>query len=114
MELTNEQYNALLPYKEHFETATKAQWARNPGNAALDLIHSIYCQVTGLKTSMNKGCSHCILTLLKDMGRIFLAEYDRRQKVVKVEVKDVEVGSTKVVVAEKPKRKYTRKPKSQE
>lgn len=74
MRLNNEQYKALQPYEEHFKTMVRSKWARHPGSAALDIIHSVYVQVTGIKQKLNKGCSHCIMRLLSDMGRIFLTD----------------------------------------
>lgn len=80
MRLTDEQFNALLPYEKHFETAVKAKWARHPGISALDLIQDIYTKVTGDKTKLNKGCNRCVLNLLTDMGNIFLADLEERNR----------------------------------
>lgn len=84
MRLTDEQFNALLPYEKHFETAVKAKWARHPGLSALDLIQDIYTKVTGDPTKLNKGCNRCVLNLLTDMGNIFLADREERRKEVAV------------------------------
>lgn len=87
MRLTEEQFNALAPYQRHFETAVRSQWARLTGTSALDLIHETYVQVTGKNFRLNKGCSSCILQLLTDMGTIFLADLEERNK-TKVEETD--------------------------
>lgn len=97
MRLTEEQFNALAPYQRHFETAVRSQWARLTGTSALDLIHETYVQVTGKNFRLNKGCSSCILQLLTDMGTIFLADLEERNK-TKVEVKETE--TTEPVKAE--------------
>ena len=78
MRLSQEQYDALTPYAQHFETMARAKWARNPGSAALDIMHGIYVQVTGDRQRFNKGCSHCIMRLLTDLGRIYLADRQER------------------------------------
>ena len=98
MRLTEEQFKALAPYEKHFDSAVNHRWTRFPGGAALDLIHDIPHQVTGLNLPLNKCCSHCILELMTEMGRIFLADREERNKtlvskieteaeVVKAEVK---------------------------
>lgn len=110
MKLTKEQFEALQPYKKHFETMVHSHWTRHPGSAALDLINDIYSQVVGHKTNLNKGCSQCIMQLMEDMGRIFLADLEEREKVEVKEILTTEPVKVEVT-AEKPKRKYTRKPK---
>ena len=76
MKLTKEQFDALAPYEKHFDSAVNHRWTRFPGGAALDLIHDTLKQVTGLNLPLNKCCSHCILELMTEMGRIFLADRD--------------------------------------
>ena len=99
MRLTDEQFNALLPYEKHFETAVKAKWARHPGLSALDLIQDIYTKVTGDKTKLNKGCNRCVLNLLTDMGNIFLADREERRKMIEETIKE-ETGIDVNVVRE--------------
>lgn len=104
MRLTDEQFNALLPYEKNFETMVKSKWARNPGSSALDLIHRIYCEVTGTNQKFNKGCQHCIMRLLTDMGKIFLADLEERNKPVEEIPEPVEETPE-----EKPKKKRSSK-----
>ena len=109
MRLTEEQFKALAPYEKHFDSAVNHRWTRFPGGAALDLIHDILHQVTGLNTPLNKCCSHCILELMTEMGRIFLADRDERNKTL-VSTIETEVDVVKTEI--KTKRKYNRKPKA--
>lgn len=114
MRLTEEQFNALAPYQSNFETMVRSKWARHPGSAALDLIHEIYCKVTGSTQKLNKGCSHCIMRLLEDMGRIFLADLEERkqnEKKVDIAPEEIEVKKMKVSV-KRPRRPM--KPKTKE
>ena len=109
MRLTEEQFKALAPYEKHFDSAVNHRWTRFPGGAALDLIHDTLKQVTGLNMPLNKCCSHCILELMTEMGRIFLADRDERNKTLVSTIEtDVDVVKTEV----KTKRKYNRKPKA--
>ena len=109
MRLTEEQFKALAPYEKHFDSAVNHRWTRFPGGAALDLIHDILHQVTGLNMPLNKCCSHCILELMTEMGRIFLADRDERNKTL-VSTIETEVDVVKTEV--KTKRKYNRKSKA--
>ena len=101
MKLTKEQFDALAPYEKHFDSAVNHRWTRFPGGAALDLIHDTLKQVTGLNLPLNKCCSHCILELMTEMGKIFLADREERNKtlVSKIET-EVEVVKAEV----KPKK----------
>ena len=110
MKLNKQQYDALAPYEKHFDSAVNHRWTRFPGGAALDMIHDILLQVTGLNLPVNKCCANCILELMTDMGRIFLADRDEKRR-TEVAVKDsLTTESTKVEV--KTKRKYNRRPKA--
>ena len=109
MKLTKQQYDALAPYEKHFDSAVNHRWTRFPGSAALDMIHDILLQVTGLNLPVNKCCSHCILELMTDMGRIFLADRDEMKR-TEVAIKESLIPDP-VKVEVKTKRKYTRKPK---
>ncbi len=79
MKLTNEQFKALQPYEGNFTTAVKAQWSRHPGTYALDIILNVYNEVTGEKRRVNGSCQSCILLLLQDCGRIYLADKEERE-----------------------------------
>lgn len=109
MKLTKQQYDALASYEKHFDSAVNHRWTRFPGGAALDMIHDILFQVTGLNLPVNKCCSHCILELMTEMGRIFLADRDEMKR-TEVAIKESLIPDP-VKVEVKTKRKYTRKPK---
>lgn len=102
MILTKEQFDALAPYEKHFDSAVNHRWTRFPGGAALDLIHDTLHQVTGLNLPLNKCCSHCILELMTEMGKIFLADREERNKTLvskletEVEVVKAEIKTTKL------------------
>lgn len=104
MRLTKEQFDALAPYEKHFDSAVNHRWTRFPGGAALDLIHDTLKQVTGLNLPLNKCCSHCILELMTEMGKIYLADREERNKILvsKIET-DVEVVKAEVKT-KKPRR----------
>ena len=109
MKLSKQQYDALAPFEKHFDSAVNHRRTRFPGGAALDMIHDILLQVTGLNLPVNKCCSHCILELMTEMGRIFLADRDEMKR-TEVAIKESLIPDP-VKVEVKTKRKYTRKPK---
>ena len=110
MKLTKEQFDALAPYEKHFDSAVNHRWTRFHGGAALDLIHDILHQVTGLNLSLNKCCPYCIMELMTAMGTIFLADRDDMKRIAVAVKVSLTTEPTKVEV--KTKRKYNRKPKS--
>ncbi len=86
----------------------KSNWARHPGSEGIDIINNVYQEVTGVKQKMNKGCSTCIMRLLKDMGVIFLADLEEREKKV-VEVSQVDAEPVKTEVKTKRGGRRTKK-----
>lgn len=112
MKFTEEQLKTLSAWEDNFRTATKAQWARNPGTSGLRVIYDIYTKTTGDQRRFSDNCQHCILSLLTDCGKIYFADMEelaRRKVEVSQEaaepVKKVEVKTTK---------KSARKPKSKD
>ena len=104
MKLNKEQFDALAPYEKHFDSAVNHRWTRFPGGAALDLIHDTLKQVTGLNLPLNKCCSHCILELMTEMGKIFLADREERNKTLVSKI-ETEVEVVKAEVKTKKPRK---------
>lgn len=74
MKLTEEQIKILSKWEDNFNTAVKADWARNPGRAGLQVIHQIFTQATGDTRRLNDNCNHCILSLIQDCGKLYFQE----------------------------------------
>lgn len=111
MKLTDEQFNALAPYEEHFKSACKnndSRWSRHPGAAALDLMQSIYLSAVGQRPRLNKSCGHCILTLIHDIGLIWLA--DKEERIIRKNDKAM-VELSMQMASEKKVAVKTRKPR---
>lgn len=86
MKLTKEQIETLSKWERQFDTATRANWASNPGREALTIIHKIYTEATGdTSLRLNTTCSHCILQLLRAAGKLYFES--RSAKEVAVEPK---------------------------
>lgn len=74
MTFTKEQLQTLSAWEEHFRTAVKASWARNPGRSALRTIYNIYTSATGDRRRFSDNCNTCILALLQDCGKVYFAD----------------------------------------
>lgn len=118
MRFTEEQLKTLSKWEDHFRTAVNAQWARNPGSNALRTIYDIYTSVTGDKRRFNDNCSHCILSLLQDCGRIYFQDTieiatRKANPNVKVEFpnREVKVSQEEKQVVKKARVRTTRKSK---
>lgn len=112
MKLTEEEYQSLSGYEQHFRTAVRSKWSRYPGSSALHLMHRIYCRITGSNQRLNASCSSCILRLLTDLGNIYFKEKEEREALRKVEVQEKEMPTeAKVEVKTEKKKKRTSKKK---
>lgn len=93
MTFTTEQMKTLAPYEEHFRTAIRAKWARNPGRSALKVIWDTYTAATGDRRRFNDSCSTCILSLLHDCGELYYKDVEERaKKPVKASDKEMPVA----------------------
>ena len=79
-------------------TAVKAQWARNPGRAGLQVIWDIYTKATGDQRRFNDNCNHCILSLLQDCGRLYFKDKE-----------ELEARSREVAVSDQPAKTVRKK-----
>lgn len=115
MTFTEEQLMTLSQWEDNFRTAVLAQWARNPGRSGLRVIYDIFTSVTGDKRRFNDNCSHCILSLLQDCGKIYFRdkeELERMQTSAKqVEVSQEAAEPVKKVEVKTTRKRTTKKPK---
>lgn len=80
MQMTDEQFAALAPYEQNFETALKVNYSRYPGMAAIDMMFRIYRDLTKSRININRSCSVCVLNLVKNVGKLYFAEKERREQ----------------------------------
>lgn len=92
MKLTEEQIQTLSQWEDNFRTAVCSSWTRNPGRAGLQVIHQIYTQVTGDTRRLNTNCNHCILSLVKDCGRLYFQD---KEELIAAKNAEVFVEKTK-------------------
>ena len=110
MVFNEEQLKTLSAWEEHFRTAVKAQWARNPGSRNLRVIYDIYTSATGDRRRFNDNCNHCILSLLQDCGKVYFQDLEEL-KMRKSTTKEVKVSQEAKEVVKKAKVKTAKKSK---
>lgn len=74
MTYTEEQLKTLSVWEDNFWTAIKADYSRYIGLSAIRVIHRIWEDAHHAKRNLDTGCSHCVLTLLKDVGTEYFAD----------------------------------------
>lgn len=76
--MTNEDYTLLTEYKEHLHTALHSDYSRYVPRQVLNRMVEI---VRGENSNyrMNASCPRCVLSILKDVARLYEAEVKQRQ-----------------------------------
>ena len=77
MNMTNEDYEMLTQYKEHLHTALYSDYSRYVPRQVLQRMVEI---VRGSNNNyrMNASCPRCVLSILKDVARLYEAEQMQR------------------------------------
>ena len=112
MTFTKDQLEVLSQWEENFKTAVNSGWARNPGRINLRTIYDIYSGALNNRSiPFNANCQHCIVNLLKAVGKIYFADKDALAK-EEAAAKEVKVEDIPVKTEEKvPVKTKTRKSK---
>lgn len=95
MGFTKEQMETLSKYEKNIRRAYESDWVRGMMQSEIDEIYGIYVKATGISLTMRRGCSYCLLALLKEVGRIYF-----RQKVEMGETSEAK-GKKKVSTRKK-------------
>jgi len=75
LNLTDQQFKALAPYRNYFQTAVHERWSRNPGRTALTLMADIWREVAHLPGfRMDYNCGTCIVNILTDLGTLYFQD----------------------------------------
>ena len=82
MTFSEEQMTALAQFERHFYTILNADFASNPGPAALRTLHSIMVAAVDWKEPLNSSCNHCWGRLLRSAGDLYFKQL-KRNKVVR-------------------------------
>lgn len=78
MKLTDEEYEYLKEYEPRFHQAVRADYVSAPNPSAIREMHRIWCRIIGRKEILRESCYHCVLTLVKEVGKVFFD--DKREK----------------------------------
>lgn len=74
MTYTEEQLKTLSQWEDNFWTALKADYSRYVGLTAIRVIHRTWEDAHKTQRHLDTGCSHCVLSLLKDVGREYFRD----------------------------------------
>lgn len=89
---------ALAPFEEYFHKAVYADYTPHPGITGLETMHRIWIDATGTAKRLNANCQHCILDLVRSVGRLY---YKSKETKVEIDptpakaIKKVPVKTTK-------------------
>lgn len=114
MTYTKEQRETLKLYEDRLSTACYHEYARNLSRTAWDDLKRIYREThNGKDTTLNLGCSHCVLTFLREIGYPYFEdlkqiEASRAAEFVKV-LDEVMAEVPDERVSQKPEPKATKK-----
>lgn len=69
MTLNETQMNVLAPYEKKFYSAIRADYATNPGPAAMRAIHAVMVEAVGWSEPVPSSCTHCQMRLLREAAK---------------------------------------------
>lgn len=84
MTFTDQQFEYLSQFRDKFVTAVTGDWVSTPSPLQLRTIAEYYRDVVKTTTPIRTNCSRCILRLMKDVGKLWLADEVERAKAAKV------------------------------
>lgn len=71
-ELTAQQVETLARFEQNFGTALRGGWSSPLGTSAVDILARTWEEVSGQRQQSRANCSFCVLTLLRDLGNMYL------------------------------------------
>lgn len=110
MTFTDQQFEALAPFEQTFETVTRSNYASYVGFRRAKLIHQIM-QEAGIENSrVNYACGACVIRMLKRVAPLWLADKAARLAAAQ----EAEAAQKTAEEAPKPApKKKTTKPKAE-
>lgn len=105
MNFSDKTFESLSKYERYFNTAVNGDWCSNPGRSALMLMHDAQKEAEGKANRADFNCGPCLLTLVKRVGSLWIADKEERsrmkmEKVVKA-VSTTKKKTTKTTKAKK-------------
>lgn len=68
LQFTNEERAFLAKYEPQLKTAVEARWVSHIPEEAIEKMLKIWEDMAGSKRPFRRGCSTCILNLVRDLG----------------------------------------------
>lgn len=79
MELTQELYEALMPYEVHLRRGYKGRYTFGLTKPIFENLYKIYKEL-GFERQQTYSCSGCLLDLTTTLGRLYFDYQEERQK----------------------------------
>lgn len=98
MTFTKDQMEVLSGFESYFNTAINANYSRHPGHTNLLTIYEVYTGATGDRRRFDDNCQHCILSLIRDCGRIYYRDKEEMSKSKEVKTEDIPVKKVRAKV----------------
>lgn len=96
LRLTDDEFRYLQEWDYRFHQAVDADYVSMPNPSAIREIHRMWCRIIGRQEILRESCYHCVLRLMKDMGRVYYEEKAERERRA-ANIKAKEESSPKIV-----------------
>jgi phage FluMu protein Com len=80
LRFSDRDFNFLSQFEKGFSTAVFSGFCSTPGYINLNQIHQIWKSINPTIPKLNAGCSHCIMTLMKEVGTAWMEDKAERER----------------------------------
>jgi hypothetical protein len=80
LRFSDRDFNFLSQFEKGFRTAVFSGFCSTPGYINLNQIHQIWKSINPTIPKLNAGCSHCIMTLMKEVGTAWMEDKAERER----------------------------------
>lgn len=101
--MTNEIFEKLTPYRENLYTSTYGDYVRLMSIKDKEILGQIYKEHFNKDSKMLNGCTRCLLSNLKELGKDYFQKEEELNKKDKKDIEDGNAGKTKQNRKTKPK-----------
>lgn len=110
--MTDTQFQTLARYEDNLRQAQGGRWARHPGRTAIQSIYKTLTELAGPQPRLQTFCAPCVLRVMKEAGKLYFAEKERREK--ETIAQQTALKATETPAKPKAKKTTTKKPKAAE
>ena len=111
LRLTDDEFKYLQEWDYRFFQAVNADYVSVPTPSAIREIHRMWCRIIGRQETIRESCYHCILRLMKDMGKVYFEEKaERERRIANAKAKEESAPKIEPTTATKEDESTTVKP----